>query len=151
MKSVEVLLRDHVKDLGRCGDVVKVAPGYARNYLIPNRIAVSATEENKRMMQRRRVHLDAEEAARTEEIEARIAALSALTLTTSERADEGGNLYGSVSANTIHELATAKGFTINEKDVRLAAPIKLVGEHKVAIHVHGDQNAEITVVVEAAS
>lgn len=151
MKSVEVLLRDHVKDLGRCGDVVKVAAGYARNYLIPNRIAVSATEENKRMMTRRRARLDAEDAARAEEIEARIAALSALTLTTSERADDGGNLYGSVSASTIQELATAKGFTISEKDVRLDAPIKLVGEHKVAVHVHGDHNAEITVVVEAAS
>lgn len=146
MANVEVLLREHVKDLGKCGDVVKVKAGYARNYLLPKRIATYATEEEKKMMMRRRVRLDAEEAARNAQIAERVEALSQLVLTTRQKADENGNLYGSVSAAAIAELA---GSAIEEKEVRLDSPIKHVGEHKVTIHVHGDSNAEITVNVEA--
>src|SRR5688500_406431 len=97
-QKVEVLLRDNVRDLGRCGDVVKVTPGYARNFLLPRRIAVEATEDNKRAMTRRRAVLDREEAQRTAEIEARVAALSGIVVKTSGKADDEGRLYGSVNA-----------------------------------------------------
>jgi large subunit ribosomal protein L9 len=146
MANVELLLRDHVKGLGRCGDVVRVSTGYARNYLIPNRIAVQATEENKRSMVRRRERLDLEEAARTKEYEARVEALNNLTLTTKQRADENGRLYGSVNAGTIAELSNG---AIAEKELRIAAPIKEVGEYKVGVHVHAEIEAEVTLVVEA--
>ena len=150
MKNVEVLLRENVESLGMCGDVVKVAPGYARNYLVPYGKAVQATPENKKLMDRRRVRLEAEAAIKNAEMDAWIATLSALTLTTSERADETGRLYGSVSATSIVALLAEKGHTVEERNVRLEAPIKQVGEHKVIVHVHGDKEAEMTVNVLAA-
>ena len=151
MKTVEVLLRDHVPNLGRCGDVVRVAPGYARNYLIPRRIAIEATQENKRTMMRRRERLDIEEAARSAEILAKVEALSALTLQTAERADENGHLYGSVTANRIAELISQKGYPIDERHVRIGEHIKSVGTHEVQVHVHGEHYATMTVVVEASA
>ncbi len=149
MKTVEVLLRDHVKDLGRCGDVVRVRAGYARNFLLPNRIAVAATEDNKKMMIRRRARLDIEDAKIAAEVEARLARLEGVRVVSAERADEHGHLYGSVNAQRIAELLTAGGHLVEERDVRLQTPIRSVGEHEVTIHVHEEQNAVVTVVVEA--
>ena len=147
--KTEVLLRENVKELGRCGDVIRVAPGYARNYLLPRRIAVAATEDNKRAMQRRRAVLDAEEAQRDAEIQSRVAALSGVVVKTSGKADEGGRLYGSVNAANVAALLAAAGHAIEEKAIRLDAPIKQVGTHAVKVHVHGEHLAEIQVVVEA--
>jgi large subunit ribosomal protein L9 len=149
MKNLEVLLRDDIDTLGKCGDVVRVRTGYARNYLFPHGKAVEATPENKRLMQRRRVRLDAEAAVKQAELDAFITALSGVTVTTSGKADEKGHLFGSVSAGTIRGLLEAKGFVVDEKSVRLEAPIKQVGEHKITIHVHGDRDAVITLVVAA--
>ena len=149
MKRVQVLLRDHVDNLGRCGDVVQVAAGYARNYLLPNRMAVPATEENVKMMQRRKARLDAEEAAMMADIQKRIDALSAVTVSTSGKADENGHLFGSVNAAAVAKLLEEKGFGIEEKDVRLGAPIKAVGTHEVPVHVHADLVATVKVEVKA--
>ena len=149
MKRVQVLLRDHVENLGRCGDVVHVAAGFARNYLLPNRMAVPATEENVKMMQRRKARLDAEEAAMMADIQKRIDALSAVTVTTSGKADENGHLFGSVNASAVAKLLAEKGFGIEEKDVRLGAPIKAVGTHEVPVHVHGEHTATVQVEVTA--
>lgn len=147
MKNMEVLLREHVDGLGRCGEVVRVAPGYARNYLLPKRYAVPATEDNKRQVARRATRLVAEDAARSAEIGQVVASLSQLSLEVRQKADEHGHLYGSVSAALVAELCTAAGFTVAEKDVRLEAPIKTVGEHQVQIHVHGEHHAEVRVLV----
>jgi large subunit ribosomal protein L9 len=151
MKNVEVLLRENVDALGMCGDVVRVAPGYARNYLVPYGKAVQATPENKKLMDRRRVRLEAEAVIKNAEMDAWIATLSALTLTTRERADEAGRLYGSVSATSIVALLAEKGHAVEERNVRIDAPIKQVGEHKVKVHVYGDKEAEMTVNVVAAA
>jgi large subunit ribosomal protein L9 len=148
MSHVEVLLRERVEGLGRCGDVVRVRPGFARNFLLPRRLAVAATEENKRAMQRRRVRLDVEEAARKAEIDARVAALSAVRVVAHGRADEGGHLYGSVNAAAIAALLAAAGHPFEEQDVRLDLPLRTVGEHAVRLHVHGDRYATITVAIE---
>lgn len=151
MKSTEVLLREPVEHLGIPGDVVKVASGYARNYLIPKGLAVAATEHNKREVAKRKAEYQAEMARKAEEIEALIASFSTLELRTSERADEKGNLYGSVNAARIVELLSASGKVIEERQVRLEGPIKAVGTHVVPIHIHEDKNATVTVVVEAES
>jgi large subunit ribosomal protein L9 len=147
-QRVEVLLRDHVKSLGRCGDVVKVSLGYARNYLLPRKIAVEATDDNKRAMVRRRALLDQEEAQRNAEIQARVSALSGVSVKTTGKADEAGHMFGSVNAAAIAELLRKAGHAIEEKAVRLDAPIKTIGTHKVKIHVHGEEHAEVTVEVE---
>lgn len=148
MKSVEVLLRDKVENLGHCGDVVKVAAGYARNFLLPQRLAISATEENKKMMARRRERIDIEIAARAAEVKKRVDALSGISIETTAKADEQGHLYGSVNAALIAELVSAKGFPVAEKDVRLAnGPIRTVGQHQISIHVQDDQDGEVSLTV----
>ncbi|SRR5258705_7385709 len=146
---VEVLLRENMKNLGRCGDVVSVAPGYARNYLLPRKLAIQASDDNKKAMLRRRTRLDAEEAARAKETLARVEALAGVALRTSGRADEGGHLYGSVNAAQIVALLVAAGHAVVEKDVRLEAPLKTVGVHVVRVHVHGESFAEVKVEVVA--
>ncbi len=148
-RNVEVLLREHIKDLGRCGDVVKVSPGHARNFLLPRRMAMQATEENKRAMARRRLILDAEEAKKTAEVVALVGVLTGLEVRTKVRADEHGHLFGSVNAAAIAALLAEKGHEFEERAVRLPAPIKELGTHVVKIHVHGEHEAEVTVVVES--
>ena len=149
MATVEVLLREHVQNLGKCGDVVRVKVGYARNFLLPRMIAVSATEENKRAMQRRRERLDAEEAARSAEIAERVEFFSGMTLKTTQRVDENGHLYGSVNAGTVVGLLAAAGHEFAEKAVRIDTPIRNVGSHTVHLHIHGEHYADVTVDVES--
>jgi large subunit ribosomal protein L9 len=149
MANIEVLLREHVQHLGRCGDVVKVRPGYARNYLLPNRLATEATPENKRLMARKRGRLDQEEAVFNAELDARVATLQGLVVRCAMKADENGHLFGSVNAGAIAELLREQGRAHEEQDVRLDAPIKTVGSHPVRVHVHGERFAEITVEVAA--
>jgi len=147
-KRFEVLLKEDVQDLGNVGDVVMVASGYARNYLLPYQKAIPATEDNKRQIARRAARAAAARQLRAEEVAGAVAKLSELVVTTTERADEGGNLYGSVSAGQIAAMIVASGTPCEEKQVRLESPIKHTGEHKVRIHVFGDQFAEITVQVD---
>lgn len=146
---VEVLLREHVSNLGRCGDVVQVAPGYARNYLLPRKLAIQATDDNKRAMLRRRARLDADEARKAKETLARVETLSGVVLKTSGRADDSGHLFGSVNAARISELLLQAGHAVVADDVRLETPLKSVGSHVVRIHVHGDTFAEVRIEVEA--
>ncbi len=149
MRLVEVLLREHVKNLGVCGDVVRVAPGYARNYLLPQRLAVPATEDNRRQMTRRAARMATELAAQAEQVAGAVEALASLSVKTVQKADAQGHLYGSVTAALVAELCAAAGTPVEEKDVRIASQIKTVGEHAVQVHVHGEHYATITVTVEA--
>lgn len=150
MKQVTVLLRERVEDLGGVGDVVTVAAGYARNYLLPFRLAVEATPENVKMLERRRARLEEELLRREAETSAKIESLGQLKLSTKEKADESGTLYGSVGAARIAELLRAAGHPTDESDVRLDEPIKSLGTHEVPIHVFGEHYAAIQVVVESA-
>jgi large subunit ribosomal protein L9 len=149
MKNLNVLLRENVQPLGRIGEVVRVRPGYARNYLLPRKLAVEATPENVRLMERKRVRVEAEEQAREAEIQARIEALGKVTLSVVEKADSSGTLYGSVGPATIVKLLAKAGVTAEEKDIRLEEPIKSVGTHEIPIHVWGEHYAGIQIVVEA--
>lgn len=144
-----MLLREHVTNLGRCGDVVLVAPGYARNYLLPRKLAIQATDDSKRAMLRRRTRLDADEAVKAKETLARVETLSGVVLKTTSRADDSGHLFGSVNAAKVSELLAAAGHAVALDDVRLDAPLKTVGTHVVRIHVHGETFGEIRVEVEA--
>ena len=145
--QIEVLLRENVDALGKCGDVVRVRPGHARNFLFPNRLAVVATEDNKRVMARRRTKLDAEEAQRNAAIDERATRLAAIALATAEKADESGHLFGSVNAAAIVELLRAAGYNAEERDVRLETPIKTVGTHAVRVHVYGERFVDVSLTV----
>jgi large subunit ribosomal protein L9 len=151
MKNRQVLLRESVPSLGQIGEVVRVRQGYARNYLFPRRLAVEATPENVRLMERKRVRFEAEEVAREAQISARIEALGKITLSVVEKADASGTLYGSVGPATIVKLLARAGVEAEEKDIRLEEPIKSVGTHEIPIHVWGEHYAGIQIVVEAAS
>jgi large subunit ribosomal protein L9 len=150
MKNLQVLLRETVQPLGKIGDVVRVRQGYARNYLFPRRLAIEATPENVKAMEKRRVKGEAEELAKEAEITARIEALGKIMLSVTEKADASGTLYGSVGAGVIVKLLAKAGVTLEEKDIRLDEPIKSVGTHEIPIHVWGEHYAGIQIVVEAA-
>ena len=149
MKHLKVLLRENVDPLGRIGEVVRVRPGYARNFLFPRKLAVDATPENVRLMERKRARVAVEDKAREAEITARIEALGKITLSVSEKADDSGTLYGSVGAATIVKLLARAGVQAEEKDIRLEEPIKSVGTHEIPIHIYGEHYAGIQIVVEA--
>ncbi len=149
MKNLQVLLRESVPSLGQIGEVVRVRQGYARNYLFPHKLAVDATPENVKLMERKRVRVEAEEQAREAQISARIEALGKITLSVIEKADSSGTLYGSVGAATIVKLLAKAGVQAEEKDIRLEEPIKSVGTHEIPIHVWGEHYAGIQIVVEA--
>jgi large subunit ribosomal protein L9 len=149
MKNLHLLLREDVPALGRIGEIVRVRQGYARNYLLPRKLAVEATSENVRAMEKKRARVEAEEQEREAHITARIEALGKITLSVVEKADASGTLYGSVGPLAIVKLLAKAGVELEEKDIRLEEPIKSVGTHEVPIHVYGEHYAGIQVVVEA--
>jgi large subunit ribosomal protein L9 len=144
---MEVILRADVEKLGQRGQVIKVAEGYARNYLLPKNLAVAATESNKKIVEQERqaaLRRDAKEVAGAQEL-AKL--LNAVVLTTVQKAGENDTLFGSVTAKDIAELLEKKNFTIDRRKIQLAEPIKMLGEHKVAVKLHRDVVAEVTLQV----
>lgn len=149
MKDVEVLLQQSVKHLGLVGDVVKVKPGYARNYLFPKKLGVRATEDAKRQIARRAAKVREAEMQRLAEVAALVEKLEAIELSVTMKSDPNGNLYGSVNAAKIVELAAEQGATFTEKDVRMDGAIKVVGEHQIKVHVRDDDYGTVKLDVVA--
>ena len=146
---MEVILREHVENLGRRGEVVKVADGYARNYLLPRKLALLATEGNKKQIERERVKLDAREAEERRAVEGIAEGLSGAEVVVARKVGENEVLYGSVTAADIVEALAAKGFDVDKRKVQLTEPIKKLGETKVAIRLHRDVTVPVTVQVVA--
>jgi large subunit ribosomal protein L9 len=146
---MEVILREHVDNLGRRGEIVKVADGYARNYLLPRKLALLATEGNKKQVERERVKFEAKEAEERKGVEAVAARLSNVEVVIARRVGETDALYGSVTAADIAEALAAKGVDIDRRKLQLAEPLKRVGEVDVPIKLHRDVTATIKVKVVA--
>lgn len=144
---MEVILRDHVENLGRRGDVVKVAPGYARNYLLPRKLALPVTEGNRRIIERERALAEAREAEERQRAEAIATRLTALELSIARRVGENDQLYGSVTSADIAEELAAKGFDIERRRIQLDEPLKALGEHSVPVKLHRDVTAHVRVLV----
>lgn len=146
---MKILLIKTVDTLGTAGEVVSVAPGYARNYLFPNKLAVQATPGSMKMADA----LKAAAAAKTQEenkaAEALAARLKDTVLSFSATADENGQLYGGIGEREIAAALAEKDFEIDRNQVLLPAHIKAIGEHQVEIKVHGDIRQNVTVKVEA--
>jgi large subunit ribosomal protein L9 len=140
---MEVILREHVDNLGRRGEVVKVADGYARNYLLPRKLALLVTDGNKRQIERERAKLDAKEADEKRVVDAVADRLANVEVVITRKVGETDALYGSVTTADIAEALNAKGFDIDKRKLQLAEPIKKVGETKVPVKLH----REVTVVV----
>lgn len=144
---MEVILREDIEKLGSRGQVVKVADGFARNYLLPRRLAVPATEANKKIVEQERqaaLRREAKEKAAAEEL---AKMLAGLVLTTTQKAGEADQLFGSVTAKDIAELLEKQGYQIDRRKIVLDHPIKTLGEHKVTLRLHREVSVEITVNV----
>ena len=146
---MEVILREHVDNLGRRGEVVKVADGYARNYLLPRKLALLVTEGNKKQIERERAKFDAKEADEKRVVEAIAERLAGVEVVIARRVGETDALYGSVTAADIVEALNAKGFEIDKRKLQLAEPIKKVGELKIPVKLHRDVTVSVTVKVVA--
>jgi large subunit ribosomal protein L9 len=144
---MEVILRQHVDNLGRRGEIVKVADGYARNYLLPRKLALPATAGNKQHIERERKIFEAREAEERAQAEALAARLSALTISISRRVGETEQLYGSVTAADIAEFLKDKGFEIDRRKLILPEPIKAIGEHDVPLKLHREVTVPLKVHV----
>ena len=144
---MEVILREDVEKLGRRGQLVKVASGYARNFLLPRNLAVRATASNTKIVEQERqagLRRDAKEVSTAQEL-AKL--MSTVVLESRQKAGEADQLFGSVTAQDIASMLERKGYTIDRRKIVLEHPIKQLGEHKVGIRLHRDVTAEITVNV----
>ena len=146
---MEVILREDVEKLGNRGEVVKVAPGFARNFLIPRRIAVQATEANRKIVAQEREAWLRKEAKLKTEAESLAEMLSKVTLTSSQRAGEEGHLFGSVTSKDVADLLEKQGYNIDRRKIQMDENIRQTGEYKVPIRVHRDVTAEVTLNVVA--
>ena len=148
---MEVILREEVADLGSVGDIVKVRPGFARNFLLPRGLAVVADTRNIRVLEhQKRLVADKRERDR-KQAQSVADRLNSLRLTIKARAGEEGKLFGSVTNLDIEKALAAQGFTVERRRIRLEEPIKSIGEHALTIHLGVGVGARVTVVVEAES
>jgi len=144
---MEIILREHIDNLGRRGDVVKVAAGYARNYLLPRKLALAVTEANKKQIERERKAGEVKDAQERTEADAYAQRLEALEIEIARRIGENNVMYGSVTSADIATALAVKGFTIDKRKIQLPDAIKAVGDVQVPVKVHRDVTAQVKVKV----
>lgn len=146
---MEVILLKDQPTLGRRGQVMKVKPGYARNFLLPQGLALQATPSNMKVFESRKKKIDLEH-TRERDAAAEIAAqISSIHLKISKRSTDGTNLYGSVTATEIHDLLVSKGVTLDRRRIDLEGGIKTVGDHQIRLELHHEVAVELLVTVHA--
>jgi large subunit ribosomal protein L9 len=144
---MDVILREDIDKLGTRGQLVKVAPGYARNFLLPNKMAVAATDSNKKIVEQERQAYLRREAKVESEAKDLGKMLGAVAITIRQKAGENDQLFGSVTSKDIAEALEAQGYTIERRKIALEEPIKTLGEFKVPVKLHREVTVEITVTV----
>ena len=145
---MEVILLENIEKLGTRGQVVKVANGYGRNFLLPKKLAVAANPQNRKWVEQQRVRflkLEAKEKAEAEEL-AKL--FEGVAVTVTRKAGEKGTLFGSVTALDVAEKLAAQGFNIDRRKIQLASPLKVIGEYDVTIRLHREVTATVKVKVE---
>jgi large subunit ribosomal protein L9 len=146
---MEVILREHVDNLGRRGEVVKVADGYARNYLLPRKLALLVTDGNKQQIERERGKFEAREQEEKKVAEATAARLSGIEIQIARKVGETEVLFGSVTSADVAAAMAAKGFEIDRRKLNLREPIKKLGEYDIPLRLHPDVTIPIKVKVVA--
>ncbi len=146
---IEVILREDIKTLGRAGEMVRVKPGYARNYLLPHGLAYEATEGNKKRIAAETKARGVRNAAEKTEAEKAAAKLSAVSLTIPGKAGEEGKLFGSVTAQDVADALGRQGHSVDRRKIELEHPIKSLGDHVVTVRIHPEVHAEVRVSVVA--
>jgi len=144
---MEVILREHVDHLGRRGEIVKVADGYARNFLLPRKLALLATDGNKKQVERERAKFEAKEAEDRQGAQRVADRIAGLELIISRRVGETEVLYGSVTSGDIADALAAKGFEIDRRKLQLDEAIKRIGDFDVPVKLHRDVTATVKVRV----
>src|ERR1700682_1467416 len=139
---MDVILREDVEKLGTRGQLVKVAPGYARNFLLPKRLAVTATESNKKIVEQERQSHLRKEAKQKDEAEDLGKMMAGVTVTIAQKAGENDQLFGSVTAKDVADALAQQNYTIDRRKVQLDEPIKQLGEFKVPVRLHREVTAE---------
>ena len=145
---MEVILKKSVEGLGAPGDVLKVADGYARNYLLPMQLAVHATERNRRYLEHQKRVIDQQEAKDKERAREIASQITGVTCTLKRRAGENDRLFGSVTSMDVAEALRAEGFELERRFLELAEPIRELGVFMVPVKLHTDVVVELRVVVE---
>jgi len=146
--AVEVILRDDVANLGKIGEVVRVKPGYARNFLFPRGLAVEANRRNLRVLEHQKRIIDAKAARERKSAEAVASRLQGLKLLVRARVGEEGRLFGSVTNLDVERLLAEKGFQIERRRIDLAEPIKQLGTVGIVVHVGRDVHVTVELTVE---
>src|SRR5271157_3262101 len=142
---MEVILREDIDKLGARGQLVKVTAGYARNFLLPKRLAVAATDANRKIVeQERQAHLR-REAKETADAGDLAKLMASVTVTIAQKAGENDQLFGSVTSRDIGDALEKQGYTIDRRKILLSDPLRQLGEHKVTIRLHRDVTIEIPV------
>ena len=146
---MEVILKEDVINLGSRGDVVKVAEGYGRNYLLPRKLAIQATESNKAVIDQMKASAARRSATEKAQAEELVAKLEPVSLSFTRKAGEQGHLFGSVTSSDVAAELAAQGFEIDRRRIVLHEPLKSLGEFKVAIKLHREVTAQVKVTVQA--
>ena len=147
---MKLILKENIEHLGHIGDIVKVAPGYARNYLLPKGLAVEATEKNAKALEHVKRQMAYKKGKALESARNLAAKLTETAVSLSHKAGEEGKLFGSVTNMEIASFLKEKGFEIDRKTIQLAEPIKHVGEFDVVVKIHPEVSATVKVTVAAA-
>src|SRR5438270_2005652 len=148
MAAVEVILLQRIEKLGQMGDVVKVKPGYARNFLLPQKKALRASKDNRERFQQQRAQLEAQNLKRREEAERLAERVGGLSVVIIRQAGESGALYGSVSPRDIADACTAAGLTVTRQQIPLEHPIKTLGFANVRVVLHPEVSISVSVNVD---
>jgi large subunit ribosomal protein L9 len=141
---MDVILLERIEKLGQMGDVVAVRPGFARNYLLPQKKALRATKDNKVLFETQRTQLEASNLELKNEADTISTKLEGLSITIVRQASDNNQLYGSVTVRSIAQSITDAGFTVDSKQVQMARPIKTVGMHEVIVKLHPEVSVSIT-------
>jgi large subunit ribosomal protein L9 len=144
---MEVILREHVEHLGERGEIVKVADGYARNYLLPRKLALPATDGNRRHVERERKIVEQREAQTKAQADGLAAQLAAIDITIARRVGDTEQLYGSVTSGDLADFLKSKGFEVDKRKLILPEPIKTLGDHQVPLKLHRQVTVPLTVHV----
>ena len=146
---IEVILKEHVEHLGERGDVVKVAPGYARNYLLPRKLALAVTTGNKKQIEHEKKAAAAKATEERAVAQALATRFAQTEVSFTRRAGDSSQLFGSVTSADIAEALAKQGFEVDRRKIQLADPIKTVGEYAVAVRLHREVTAQVKVHVAA--
>jgi len=144
---MKIILQENVEKLGTRGQVVEVADGYARNYILPHKIGISATEGNLKRLDKIRASLAKKEASEKGLAENLAAQISAVEVTIRRKAGESDQLFGSVTSADIAEALAAQGFQVDKRKIQLDEPLKLIGEYEVTLKLHHDVSSSVKVIV----